>query len=245
MATKKLLYTKKKVFYVKDSAQDYHTQFGVIKAKDLQQKDGSIVTSNTGKEFVVLTPQFIDLYAKIKRDAQIIPLKDVGAIITTTGMGAETRVLDAGAGSGALACFFAHLVKEVVTYDIRDDFIKIVEQNITTLGLKNITVRKQNIYDSIYEKDTAFDVVSLDLPEPWKVLPHIHQALTIGGFLVSYSPTIPQVQDFVNAVHTYDRLIHLKTVEIIQREWDVEGRKVRPKSIGIGHSGFLSFVRFV
>ena len=45
--------------------------------------------------------------------------------------------------------------------------------------------------------------------------------------------------------HCYQdkNFIHLKTIEIIEREWDVQGRKVRPKSQPIGHSGFLTFVR--
>ena len=63
--------------------------------------------------------------------------------------------------------------------------------------------------------------------------------------MVSYSPSIPQVIDFVNAVRKNESFVYLKTVEIIEREWEVEERRVRPKSKGIGHSGFLSFARKV
>ena len=36
---------------------------------------------------------------------------------------------------------------------------------------------------------------------------------------------------------------YIKTSEIIEREWDVDDRKVRPRSQAIGHSGFITFAR--
>ena len=143
---KKILLTKEAhQFYVKDTNQDYHTQYGYIKKSDFT-KDGKIATSSN-KEIFMFSPSFIDCYRKIKRSAQIIPLKDIGAIITETGIDKKSKIVDAGAGSGALACFLAHIGKEVTTYEIRDDFAKIVEENIKFLGLKNI-----NEIDSIMAK---------------------------------------------------------------------------------------------
>src|SRR3989338_7529993 len=124
---KKILITKQgKKFYAKDLNQDLHTQHGYIKKEDLgKAKEGESLKSNTNKEFFIFEPSFIDIYRKIKRDAQIIPLKDIGLIIAETGINKESRILDAGSGSGALACFLASIAKEVVTYEIRDDFIEV------------------------------------------------------------------------------------------------------------------------
>ena len=229
-----------KRFLVKDTNKDMHTQFGYFKKEDLKAKSGRIRT-NTGKEFTIFNPFFIDLYKKIKRDAQIIPLKDIGLIVSETGVNNKSKVVDAGAGSGALACFLANIAKEVITYEIREDFIELVKNNIKFLNIKNIKIKNKNIYDGIDEKNV--DLVVLDLPEPWKALESAEKSLKAGGFLVSYSPTIPQVMDFVNYVRKNENFAYLKTSEIIEREWEVEERKVRPRSQAIGHSGFLSFVR--
>ena len=35
----------------------------------------------------------------------------------------------------------------------------------------------------------------------------------------------------------------MKTVEIIEREWHAEGRKVRPATKDFSHTGFLTFIR--
>jgi len=243
MEIKKILITKQgKKFYVKDLNQDVHTQFGFVKSEDLK-KSNTLVKTNTDKELHLIGPSFIDLYKKIKRGAQIIPLKDIGLIISETGIGKESRILDAGAGSGALACFIANIAKEVVTYEIREDFAEIVESNIKFLGLKNIKLKRKDIYNEIEEKN--IDVAILDLPEPWKALESCEKALNSGGFVVSYSPSVPQMMDFTNEIKKSNNFVYLKSVEIIEREWEVEERKVRPKSRGIGHSGFLSFARKV
>ncbi len=245
MNIKKVLITRQgKKFYAKNLDEDLHTQYGFIKSSELNKaKEGSLLKSNTNKEFFVFNPYFIDLYRKIKRDAQIIPLKDIGLIIAETGINKQSRVLDAGSGSGALACFIATIAKEVITYEIREDFIEIVKSNIKFLGLKNIKVKNIDIYNKIEDKN--IDIIILDLPEPWNALDNCSNALKVGGFLVSYSPSVPQVIDFVNAIRKNDIFVYLKTAEIVEREWEVEERRVRPKSKGLGHSGFLSFARKV
>ena len=229
-------------FLVNDNDKDLHTQFGYFKKEDLKKaKSGIKVVSNTGKEFTVFDSSFIDLYKRIKRGAQIIPLKDIGLILSETAINNKSVVVDAGSGSGALACFLANIAKEVISYEIREDFVKIVEHNIGYLGLKNVKVRNKNIYDGIDEKNV--DLVVLDLPEPWKAAESAKNALKVGGFLISYSPSIPQTMDFVNTIRKYEDFVYLKTSEIIEREWEIDERKVRPRSQAIGHSGFISFAR--
>ncbi|MBN2422034.1 methyltransferase domain-containing protein [Candidatus Woesearchaeota archaeon] len=236
----KILLCKGKKYYIRDLDKDFHTEFGFIKKSDLQNsKPGDIMKSNTGNEFCVFDPFFIDSYMKIKRGAQIIARKDIGIIIAETAVSRESVVLDAGSGSGALACFLAHICKKVYSYELREDFFKFVKKNIEFLGLKNLILKNKDIYEGIDETD--LDMVVLDLPEPWKVIGHASRSLKTGGFLISYSPCIPQAIDFVNAL-TSD-FIHLKTVEISEKEWEIKQRKVRPKTRQLGHTGFISFTR--
>ena len=228
----------KKFFYKGD---DLHTQYGCIKKPEIEKaKPGDVLKTNTGKEMLLTNGIFMDFYSKIKRGAQIIPLKDMGSIVAQTGINSKSRVLEAGSGSGGLCCFLANIVEKVFTYEIREDFAKIVKKNIENLNLTNVEQKHKDIYEGIDEKN--LDLVVLDLPEPWKVVPHV-KAIKHGGFLVSYSPCTPQVSDFIEDVSKSDELIYIKTVEIIEREWEFSGRKIRPKSQPIGHSGFMSFVR--
>ena len=242
-ALEKVLVSKRlqKEYFIRKIEQDYHCADGFVQRDMLQLQDGSIVTTNTGKEFNLLTSTFIDRYKRIKRLAQIIPRKDIGIILSETGVGKKSIVADMGAGSGALALMLAQFVKKVFTYDIREDHLELVRKNSVMLGIKNIIPMLHDVYTGIPAK--MVDLITLDLPEPWKMLEHIEKCLVIGHFAVSYSPTIPQVMDFVAAVQKNNSFMHEKTVEVMLREWEVDERKVRPRSTMMGHSGFLTIIR--
>lgn len=238
--TRLLLSSEGRAFFPRQG--ELHTKEGHIPASQLKKaKLGTPLKTNLGKEYFLIKPGFLDLYRKIKRGAQIIPLKDIGSIVTHTSIGSSSRVVDAGAGSGALACLLASIAKEVVTYELRDDFIEIVKSNIEWLGLKNITLKKGDIRENIKERNR--DLLTLDIPDPWNALTTAASCLKVGGYLVSYSPTIPQVMDFVKAVTSHKAFLYLRTTELLEREWEIDERRVRPFTQGIGHSGFLSFAR--
>ncbi len=227
-------------FVVKDANNDFHSKHGVIKKQDLKKKKA---ITNMGKEFSVFDSPFIDVYEKMKRQAQIITKKDIGTIISQTGIGKDSIVLDAGSGSGALCCFLANICKKVISYEIREDHQKTAKHNKELMALTNVTFKLGDVREKITEKDV--DVIILDMPDPWNALENVAKSLKKGGFLVIYSPTIPQVMDSVNKIrqnHKAD-LIFLNTFETIQRPWQVEDRKVRPQSSYINHTAFLTFIR--
>lgn len=232
---------KARQYFVTDTSKDVNTLYGRIDKKELEKPSGSIVKTDKNKEFVILEAGFVDIFKRFRKLPQTIPLKDIGLIIAETGINKSSTVVDGGSGSGALAAALANIAKKVTTYDVRKDHIKVAQGNIKRAGLKNVKIKEKSLYEGIDEK--SIDLITLDLPEPWKVLKHAGDSLRIGGWLVSYSPSVPQVQDFVNAAESEKRFMHIKTVELIERLWEVRGRKVRPKSTGIGHSGFLTFAR--
>ncbi|MEK6968115.1 MAG: methyltransferase domain-containing protein [Nanoarchaeota archaeon] len=231
-------------YYIKNIHLDLHTKDGFLSKEDISAAiGGATIKSNTGVDFFIFEPSLADLYKKISRGPQIIPRKDLGFIVAETGMNKGSIVLDAGTGSGAAACFFGMIAKEVFTYELREDFLQIAQKNIEQMGLANVTLKLGDVYQSIDE--TGMDIAVLDLPEPWKAVENVNKALKAGGFLVAYSPTTPQVQDFVTETNKHQNLLVLKVVEIGEREWEVRERKVRPKSQSIGHSGFIVIARKV
>jgi len=236
----KIAINNTKKYLIKNIDQDYHSTDGQIAKEDLQ-KDRA--TSKKGVEFSIFDATFLDMYEKIKRQAQIITLKDLGTMITETGIGKNSVIVEAGSGSGASGCLFAHIAKKVYSYDIREDHSKVAQKNAEYLGLTNITFAVQDIREDAPK--VKADVVLLDMPDPWNALDTAAKILKPGGHLVIYSPTIPQVMDTAEAVENREDFIFLKMVENIQRPWEIKGRKVRPLSSYINHTAFLSFVRRV
>jgi len=228
-------------YFIKDSEKDFHTQYGFLKVSDMKKTDGSKIKSSKEKEFFVFSPSFIDFYKRIRRYTQIIPLKDLGFIISNTGIGKTSVVMEAGCGSGGFSCFISRLVKKITSYDIDDKSIETINENMKYLGIKNISVKKINIYEKTEDKNA--DLFLLDVPEPWKAVENAKKSLKPGGFLVIYTPSISQMQGVMNEIQKHETLMTLKTVEIIEREWKVEGQIVRPISKANIHSGFISIIR--
>jgi tRNA (adenine57-N1/adenine58-N1)-methyltransferase catalytic subunit len=229
-----------KKYYIEDISRDFHCAEGVITKSELE-KENCIIKSNKDKEFYIFNASFMDSYKGIKKLAQTIPLKDLGFILAETGINKDSIIVDTGSGSGGSACFLAAYVKEVHTFDINELHLEQVRKNVEYFNLKNVIVKKADAYEKIPLKDV--DMILLDLPEPWKAIIPADKALKIGGLIVTYCPQITQAQAFVNELMKLPNYIQVKSVEVVERDWKIEGQIVRPRSLSNIHSGFITIVR--
>jgi len=237
---KSVVVSEGKKYYIEDITKDFHCSEGVIPKAELA-KENSIIKSNKDKEFYIFNASFMDSYKGIKKLAQTIPLKDLGFILAETGINKNSVVVDTGSGSGGSACFLARYVKKVYTFDINELNLEQVRKNMTYFDLKNIVIKKADAYEKIPIKNV--DLVLLDLPEPWRAIGPTDNALKIGGLIVAYCPQITQAQTFVNELMKKSNYIHIKSVEVVERDWKIEGQIVRPRSLSNIHSGFITIVR--
>jgi tRNA (adenine57-N1/adenine58-N1)-methyltransferase catalytic subunit len=228
-----------KMYFVENLDKDFHCSDGVFSKDDLKNSN-MIIKSNTNKEFFIIDADFIDSFKGIKKLAQTIPLKDLGFILAETGLNKNSVVVDAGAGSGASACFLARHVKRVYSYDINQSNLNQAKNNAEYFEIKNIIFKIADVYTKIPNKNV--DLILLDLPEPWNAVDSAFRALKPGGFLIVYCPQITQSQELVNTA-SQSNFLHLKTVEIVERDWKIEGQIVRPRSLSTIHSGFITVMR--
>ena len=239
------LLSKDDSYLIEINEKDFHTKNGVINlGKIIGKKYGKKIKTHLGKEFIIVKPNLTDILERgIKRLPQIITLKDLGIILAYTGIGIGSLVVDAGTGSAYTAIFLANYVKpgRVVTYEIDRRFIKVAKENIKKSGLKNIKLKQKDVTKGIDEKNV--DLVNLDMKNAEKVVKHAYKALKPGGWLVVYSPNIEQVIKVQREIKKLN-FCEIKTIENIVREWKVE-KYTRPKTLGIMHTGFLTFARKV
>lgn len=237
-----LLVHKKKSFLLTATEREFHTHFGVIDLSQIIGKEYGInITSHDGHKFTVIAPTFIDFIKKMRKMPQVIQPKDAAQIITYTGISSGSTVVEAGAGSGALTIFLAYTVAPgmVYSYEKREDFLEVAQENIDRFGITNIEFKLKDVYEGIDEENV--DLVTLDIASPEKMVKPGYDALRPGGYIYSYSPCIEQVIRF--CLTAKDMGMKVKTIECIVREYQVTRKGTRPRSRMLGHTGYMSFAR--
>ncbi|NQV91729.1 methyltransferase domain-containing protein [Candidatus Woesearchaeota archaeon] len=160
--------------------------------------------------------------------------------IAKTGVNRNSRVVDAGGGSGSMCLSFANICKDVYVYEINPEHYDVIQKNVQAFGIDNLHLKQENVYNGIVEKN--IDVINLDLPEPWQAVNTAEKALKDGGFLVVYLPNLGQVKQFIDACKG-TRFRVLETLELLERKWKIQDRIMRPEFEMLGHTGFLTFCR--
>lgn len=179
-------------------------------------------------------------YRRLKRGPQVILPKDIGMVLTYTGVDRNSVCVDAGTGSGWLAVSLARVCKEVYSYDTRDEFTKIAEKNKANERLDNLTLKKGDVTKSIKEK--GVDLVTLDMPNAEKAVNNAHKALKPGGYIFGYLPHMEQVRKFTAALER-KKFADIVVLESIVRDMLVREQGMRPSTKGVWHTAYLVFAQ--
>jgi tRNA (adenine57-N1/adenine58-N1)-methyltransferase len=112
----------------------FHTHRGSLSHDDLiGSPEGSVVTASSGTAYVALRPLLADYTLAMKRGATIVYPKDAAQILAYADVFPGARVLEAGAGSGALSCWLLRAIGpdgELVSFEARQDFAEIARENV-------------------------------------------------------------------------------------------------------------------
>ena len=241
MRIKKLAVTPTNYLYpIEDLNRSQNMNEGHIDRQVLidAHHDG-VVKTTTGKEILLAPATFKDNMNRMKRKAAIIIPKDVGFIISETGLTKNSVVLDVGGGSGAVTCQLAALCKKVYSFDINPAHVKVIKENCESMDLDNVKVEEKDIVD--IQLPEQVDLAVIDLPEPLEAFKILKESVKQSGFIVFYTPHISQAQDVVQRLD--DDYKYVTTIELIQRRWEVGEKMLRPKHDMLGHTAFLTVVR--
>src|SRR5207302_9676058 len=105
--------------------------------------------------------------------------------------------------------------------------------------------RRADTHAGVLPEDRPVDRLTLDVPEPWRVVGHAAAALVPGGIFLFYVPTVPQVTQAVEALRTSGAFAMIETIEVLVRPWNIDGLSVRPAHRMVAHTGFLTTARRV
>ena len=191
---------------VLEPGKQFHTHRGAIAHDDLiGAPEGSVVHSTANTGYLAFRPLLADFVLSMPRGAQVIYPKDAAQIVGFGDIGPGMRVLEAGAGSGALSCSLLRAVGpggHVSSFERREEFADIARRNVgqffgapegETHPAWSLTVG--DLADSLPSAEPAASVdrVVLDMLAPWDQLPNVAAHLVPGGVLTVYVATVTQL----------------------------------------------------
>jgi tRNA (adenine57-N1/adenine58-N1)-methyltransferase len=228
---------------------EFHTHHGAI-AHDavIGQPEGSVVKAANGDQFLVLRPLLVDYVMSMPRGAQVVYPKDSAQIVHEGDIFPGARVLEAGAGSGALTCSLLRAVGpdgHVISYDVRADHAEHARRNVETFfgcAPDNWSLVVSDVNDAEL-LDGSVDRAVLDMLAPWDVLDRVSRIVVAGGVLVVYVATVTQLSKTVEALREQQCWTEPRAWETMQRGWHAVGLAVRPQHNMRGHTAFLISAR--
>lgn len=224
------------------AGRSFSTHKGAIEHDQLiGQPYGGCFATSSGSSMVALYPTWVDRMMKVQRRTNIMYPKDVAYLIAELGIGAGDRVVELGAGSGAMTIALAHAVSpggKVFSYDRREEHLERARENCDRAGVdaELLEFRLRGTGDPLPEDIVA---VMCDIPEPWEEVPAARQCLVGSGRFASATPTFNQAEKLA-ACLVGEGFAMVKTIEILVREILARPGRTRPAHRMVGHTQLLT-----
>jgi tRNA (adenine57-N1/adenine58-N1)-methyltransferase len=206
-----------------------------------------VVFAAGGATYLALRPLLADYGLSMPRGATVVYPKDAAQIVQMADIFPGARVLEAGAGSGALSCSLLRAVGGtglVSSYERRDDFAEVARRNVERFFGSVPQTWRLTVGDLAMSCDDAdIDRVVLDMLAPWDVLDVVAKAMVPGGVLCAYVATTTQLSRVVESMRDHGAFTEPQSWETLMRGWHVDGLAVRPDHRMVGHTGFLVTTR--
>ncbi|MDK8473858.1 MULTISPECIES: tRNA (adenine-N1)-methyltransferase [unclassified Corynebacterium] len=229
----------------------FHSHKGIINHDDIVGMDeGSVIESTLGSSFLLFRHLMVDHVLSMPRGAAVIYPKDAAQILVEGDIFMGARVLEAGAGSGALSMSLLRAVGpegHVYSYEIREDHLEYAVENVEEYFGSRPEWWSPRLGDlgDVTAEDLGgpVDRIILDMLEPWENLETVRDLLIPGGVFMTYVATVPQLMKVMEGIRELQCFTEPKAWESLVREWKVEGLATRPEHRMNAHTAFLIWTR--
>ena len=234
-------------FYLSKGGQ-WHSHKGWINHDSIiGVSEGTTLLSSSGTQYQAMRPLLNDYLLSMPRGATIIYPKDSAVIVGYADIFPGAKVLEAGAGSGALSISLLRAIGQsglLTSYEARDEFLENAKSNVKNY-FGELPSNWKLIHGRVEEAQFSgqFDRVIFDMLAPWDCLESAFQALIPGGVLCCYVATTTQLSKTAEALKARGDFSEPESFETLLRSWHHEGLAVRPMHSMNAHTGFLLFTR--
>ena len=230
-----------------EAGKEFSTKKGQLKHDDMiGQPEGTVLVSSLGGQYQVFRPLLSEYVVSMPRGAAIVYPKDAAHIVTMADIFPGARVVEAGAGSGALTLYLLRAVGtagHVSSYEVREDFAEIARRNVEQVAGPDApwSLTIGDVREVIAEDEV--DRLILDMVDPWTCVSLAAERLVPGGIVCAYVATTTQLSLFVETLRADGGFTEPHAWETSMRDWHLEGLAVRPIHGSVGHTAFLVTAR--
>ncbi|EFX00676.1 tRNA methyltransferase subunit [Grosmannia clavigera kw1407] len=215
-----------------------------------QQPKGTTVTAASG--FIHILPPTPEIWTlSLPHRTQVVYTSDYSYILHRLRARPGSRIIEAGSGSGSFTHASARAVYNgnngnnsndgaVFSFEFHNERYGKMKKELASHGLNGlVTLTNRDVYEGGFLMDDGSspeaDAVFLDLPAPWRALPHLTRQKTSAlnprksVHLCTFSPCIEQV---TRTVSTLRRLgwVDIDMVEVANKKLIVY--RERPETVG-------------
>lgn len=209
------------------------------------REEGFTLTSSAGGEYLVFRPLLSEFVVSMPRGAAVVYPKDSAQIVALADIFPGARVVEAGAGSGALTCSLLRAVGphgRVRSFERREEFAEVARRNVTQFfggdhPAWQLTVG--DLVEGLARDEERADRIILDMLAPWECVDAVADTLVPGGIVCVYVATTTQLSRVVETLRAHGEFTEPHAWESLVRDWHVEGLAVRPGHSMQGHTAFL------
>lgn len=231
--------------------EKFHTHKGELLHDDIiGMEEGSVIRSSMGADYLLFRHLMVDHVLSMPRGAAVVYPKDSAQILIEGDIFPGARVLEAGAGSGALSMALLRAIGpegQLISYEIREDHLEFAESNVDEFFGERPSTWDPRLGDltqvTVDDLDGPVDRVILDMLEPWECLEVVRNVLIPGGVFMTYVATVPQLMKVMEGIREQQCFTEPKAWESLIREWKVEGLATRPEHRMNAHTAFLVWAR--
>ena len=225
---------------------------------------GQRIHTHNRQSSAVLLPLNPELWSMVlPHRTQIVYPTDMGIVTLELGIRPGSRVVESGTGSGAMTHNLARsagCTGQIYTFEYHELRAQTAQKEFEEHGLTNVLIQHRDVcqdgFDHVGQPIAgSIDAIFLDLPEPWKAIPHTPQLFNKHGVsrICCFSPCIEQVQKTcaslvehgftdIKMIECLERRYETRTVKLMNVESIIESI-IDPTTCGDDEKRFVSLVQ--
>lgn len=233
-----IIYKDKRYLKRVETGKAFHGRGGILEFDELIGKPWGIKI----RHYEVYEPTLEDLIMYgVRRETQIVYPKDSAYICFKLNLKNGSRVMEIGAGSGALTLLFSRATGPeglVISFEKEERHYNNAKKNIKRfLQWENVQLYHGD--GTEYNGDEV-DAVFIDVREPWLCVETVRRHLKWSGLLGIIVPTTNQIAESLKSLSGFG---DIEVLEILARKYKTISERIRPEDRMVAHTGYLLFAR--